>query len=106
MTNIKEGFANSVDDINDTIRSIAEFNRRIRQDTGTNSNSDLMDQRDQLIADLGQLVGVQVHHEPNGQATVFINDHPAVQESNYREVSYTEDANGRPQLMLETNSGE
>ena len=105
-TNIKEGFANSVDDINDTIRSIAEFNRRIRQDTGTNSNSDLMDQRDQLIADLGQLVGVKVHYEPNGQATVFINDHPAVQESNFREISYTEDSNGRPQLMLETNSGE
>ena len=55
-----------------------------------------MDQRDRLIANLSQHIGVDVHYRADGQATVFFNGHPVVQEAHARTFSYDEDSDDRP----------
>ena len=70
------------------------------------SNSDLMDQRDQMIAELSRMVGLTANFKPDGTATIFIDNFPAVQDGAHRTFEYGEDSDGRPQLFLATNSGQ
>ena len=53
-----------------------------------------MDQRDGSLVDLSKHVGVDVHYRSDGQATVFFNGHPVVQESHAQ--SLDEDSDDRP----------
>jgi flagellar hook-associated protein 1 FlgK len=69
------------------------------------TNSDLMDQRDRLIAELSKHIGVDVHYRADGQATVFFNGHPVVQEAHARTFSYDEDSDDRPIINLSSDSG-
>ena len=102
---IREEVEYSLNDINAMFRSIAEHNKRIRRDNVTMTNSDLMDQRDRLIAELSKHIGVDVHYRPDGQATVFFNGHPVVQEAHARTFSYSEDSDNRPVINLSSDNG-
>ncbi|MEK8090580.1 flagellar hook-associated protein FlgK [Thermithiobacillus plumbiphilus] len=64
-----------VSTINTLAAELADLNRRILDMQGGNpaqQPNDLLDQRDQLIADLGKEVGVTVVPQDNGQVNVFI----------------------------------
>ena len=102
---IREEVEYALTEINAKFRSIAEHNKRIRRVNTTMTNSDLMDQRDRLIADLSQHIGVDVHYRADGQATVFFNGHPVVQEAHARTFSYDEDSDDRPIINLSSDSG-
>jgi flagellar hook-associated protein 1 FlgK len=102
---IREEVEFSISEVNSVFQSIAEHNKRIRRESITMTNSDLMDQRDRLIAKLSEQIGVDVHYRSDGQATVFFDGHPVVQESYARTFSYSEDAADRPVISLSSNSG-
>ncbi|MBM75747.1 MAG: flagellar hook-associated protein FlgK [Proteobacteria bacterium] len=103
--NIRESVEGSLDDVNQKLDTIAEFNKRIRYYGSTMAANDLMDQRDAVIAELSQLVGVQVYFRPDNQATVYIDNHAAVLEGFSRHLEYSEDADKRPVIAIETDSG-
>ena len=105
QSSIREEAEFSLQEVNANFRSIAEHNKRIRQSNVTMTNSDLMDQRDRLIANLSKQIGVDVHYRADGQATVFFNGHPVVQESHARSFSYDEDSDDRPVINLSSDSG-
>lgn len=101
---VRDSLQGSIDDINNKIQSIAEFNKRIRHYGSTMAANDLKDQRDAVIKELSQLVGVHVYHRDDEQATVYIDNHAVVQEGNSRLLSYSEDANNDPILSISGNS--
>ena len=104
VTNIRSSISGSIDDINDKIKSIAEFNKRIRHFGSTMAANDLKDQRDAVIKELSQLVGVHVHVRDDEQATIYLHNHAVVQEGNYRLLSYSEDASAKPVISISGNS--
>ena len=104
ITNIRNSIEGSIDDINDKIRSIAEFNKRIRHYGSTMAANDLMDQRDAVVKELSQLVGVHVHHRDDGQSTIYVHNHAVVQEGNFRLLSYSEDSNKKPTISISGDS--
>jgi len=95
-----------VTDLNDSLATVAELNRRLKASGDTVSQGDLSDQRDLVIRDIAELTGATVRFQPDGQAIVYIDGHVVVQEENHRELSYYEDANGDPQIAVAANSGQ
>jgi flagellar hook-associated protein 1 FlgK len=96
----------TVTDLNDSLATVAELNRRLKASGDTVSQGDLSDQRDLVIRDIAELTGATVRFQPDGQAIVYIDGHVVVQEENHRELSYYEDANGDPQIAVAANSGQ
>lgn len=95
----------TVTDLNDSLATIAELNRRLKMSGDTTSLGDIADQRDLVIREVAELTGATVRFEPSGQAIVYIDGHIVVQEENSRSLSYYEDANGDPQIAVSANSG-
>lgn len=96
----------TVTDLNDSLATVAELNRRLKASGDTVSQGDLSDQRDLVIRNIAELTGATVRFQPDGQAIVYIDGHVVVQEENHRELSYYEDANGDPQIAVAANSGQ
>ena len=48
---------------------------------------------------------LRVRFSPDGQANVYMDGHILVQNENYREMEYYEDANGDPQIAVKTDAG-
>jgi flagellar hook-associated protein 1 len=71
---------------------IRDVNVRINQSLGVETQpNDLMDVRDDLLAQLSKLAGVQTHVQPNGLAEVTIGGHTLVQDSVFVPVTVTND---------------
>nr|MDP2191512.1 flagellar hook-associated protein FlgK [Rhodoferax sp.] len=65
----------SVDQINTYAEQIANLNKQVAMlsnGTGTQAPNDLLDQRDQLLNELGKLVGTKLVVQNDGQYSVFI----------------------------------
>lgn len=81
----------SVDQINNYSKQIASLNDQISRLTGVGagaSPNDLLDQRDQLISELNQLVGVEVSVQDGGTYNVTMaNGYSLVQGSNARQLA-------------------
>lgn len=102
---LRSDMETSMGHINDKIATVAELNRRIMAAGGSMSLGDLQDQRDLVIRELAEISGVTVRFSPNGQANVFMDGHALVQNENHRELQYYEDANGDPQIAVNTDAG-
>ena len=48
---------------------------------------------------------MSVRFSPDGQANVYMDGHVVVQNENYREMEYYEDASGDPQIAVRTDAG-
>ncbi|MEO5660592.1 MAG: flagellar hook-associated protein FlgK [Polaromonas sp.] len=75
QANVNEQVAGSVDQINTYAEQIAHLNKQVAMfthATGGQAPNDLLDQRDQLVNDLGKLVGTKVVVQDGGQYNVFI----------------------------------
>lgn len=81
----------SVDQINNYSKQIASLNDQISRLTGVGagaSPNDLLDQRDQLVSELNQLVGVEVSVQDSGTYNVTMaNGYSLVQGSNARQLA-------------------
>ena len=73
--NVNGQVSGSVDQINTYAQQIASLNKQvalIANTSGGQAPNDLLDQRDQLVSDLGQLVGTQVVVQDGGQFNVYL----------------------------------
>ena len=73
--NVNEQIVGNVDQINNYAGQIANLNKQVAllsNSTGNQAPNDLLDQRDQLVFELGKLVGTKVVIEDGGQYNVFI----------------------------------
>ncbi|MCU6172612.1 flagellar hook-associated protein FlgK [Citrobacter cronae] len=81
----------SVDQINNYAKQIASLNDQISRLTGVGagaSPNDLLDQRDQLVSELNQIVGVEVSVQDGGTYNVTMaNGYSLVQGSNARQLA-------------------
>ena len=81
----------SVDQINNYSKQIANLNDQISRMTGVGagaSPNDLLDQRDQLVSELNQIVGVEVSVQDGGTYNVTMaNGYSLVQGSNARQLA-------------------
>ena len=81
----------SVDQINNYSKQIASLNDQISRLTGVGagaSPNDLLDQRDQLVSELNQIVGVEVRVQDGGTYNITMaNGYSLVQGSNARQLA-------------------
>jgi flagellar hook-associated protein 1 len=73
--NVNDQVAGSVDQINTYAEQIASLNKQVAMfgnATGGQAPNDLLDQRDQLVNDLGKIVGTKLVVQDGGQYNVFI----------------------------------
>ncbi len=92
--------------VNAKLREIAQLNRAIGRSGLSTGAGDLLDRRDQLVYQLGELIGATVDLQEDGQATVFIGGQAVVNSFEARTVSVAEDANGAAQVYVNTGSGQ
>lgn len=74
-TSVNDQVSGTVDQINTYAQEIASLNKQVARfvnASGTQAPNDLLDQRDQLVSDLGKLVGTKVVVQDGGQFNVFI----------------------------------
>ncbi|WP_077001168.1 flagellar hook-associated protein FlgK [Variovorax sp. KK3] len=74
-TSVNDQLRGSVGEINNYASQIAKLNQQIGQMTGIAGGqppNDLLDQRDQLVGELGKLVDVKVLEQDGGKFNVFI----------------------------------
>ncbi|HWQ07472.1 MAG TPA: flagellar hook-associated protein FlgK, partial [Holophaga sp.] len=77
-TQANEAVNSSVDEVNTLTSEIADLNARISSNTTANSNSDAIDQRQALVNQLAELVGIQVYTDNNNQLQVTLDSGAAV----------------------------
>ncbi|NMM08565.1 flagellar hook-associated protein FlgK [Polaromonas sp.] len=73
--NVNEQISGSVDQINTYAQQISSLNKQVAMlsnAAGGQAPNDLLDQRDQLVSDLGKLVGTKLVVQDGGQYNVFI----------------------------------
>lgn len=88
---VNTAIASSVEQINNYAKQIANLNDQISRLTGVGAGSspnDLLDQRDQLVSELNQIVGVEVAVQDGGTYNVsFGNGYSLVQGSKANQVA-------------------
>lgn len=86
--------------VNATLQRVAELNEGIAASgAGGLVAGDLVDQRDQLLRELGENIGITVEIDAEEMATVFIDSHAAVSGGAARTLSLEETASG-PRVLL------
>lgn len=79
--NVNDQVSGSVDQINTYAQQIASLNKQVAligTTSGGQAPNDLLDQRDQLVSDLGQLVGTKVMVQDGGQFNVYMGNGQAL----------------------------
>ena len=71
---VDTGIRHAVTTINDLTTGIAQINRDIAQVTNAAKNppNDLLDNRDRMLADLSEMVGIQAVYQDDGSLNVFM----------------------------------
>lgn len=71
---VDTGIRNAVTTINDLTTGIAKINRDVAQaaDSARNPPNDLLDNRDRMLADLAEMVGIQVVTQDDGSLNIFM----------------------------------
>ena len=122
---VNTAIASSVEQINNYAKQIANLNDQISRPTGVGAGSspnDLLDQRDQLVSELNQIVGVEVAVQDGGTYNVsFGNGYSLVQGSKANQlaavkssadptrttIAYSDEVSGNveiPEKMITTGS--
>lgn len=104
-----EDLAATIPAVNERLEALAQLNKAIAssQDSNTLTAGDLLDQRDRMLTELGQLAGMQVEISSDGTATAFVGGHAAVSGQEFRRLSATTDSTtGEPRLHLAHSANE
>ncbi|MFH0882764.1 MAG: flagellar hook-associated protein FlgK [bacterium] len=84
-----------IDTINNYAQRIAALNEQIYTVTGRSQNpNDLMDQRDQLVKELGQMANITIEEEKNGSMTIYLGNETLVFRNEYRTLDWKVDTTG------------
>jgi len=84
-----------IDTINNYARRIAALNQQIYTITGRSQNpNDLMDQRDQLVKELGKMANITIEEESNGSLTVYLGSETLVFRNEFRTLDWKVDTTG------------
>lgn len=102
---IDEELTQSMAEVQRKLDQVADFNGRIASATTGNGRADFQDQRDQLIYELAESIGVTAQFSADGQATLLVGGHAVVTGPTARTVTFTQTATGAPKVELSTNSG-
>jgi len=105
MEDIEDGVDERLTTINATLSKIASLNKRIGKSGNALGPADLLDQRDQLIREVGDLGGATVDFGADGQATVFIGGHAVVSGKEARTLTSSLDSSGELQVFVDVGSG-
>lgn len=82
-------------EINDLAKRIASLNEKIYTVTGRSQNpNDLMDQRDQLVKELGEMANITIEEEANGSMSVYLGSETLVFRNEYRTLDWQTDTTG------------
>ncbi len=106
-TNLQGSIQSTITQANNLVGQIAKLNQQIMDGVVNDTHpNDLMDQRDQIISQLGNLVGVTTSQElspsgqPNGMVDVYIGGMSIVQGTqSYKIPTQTETINNQPYLV-------
>lgn len=90
---------NRIERMNQLSRELAQVNKDIVKN---DSPGDLLDQRDRLLKEAGQLVGATASIQDNGTANMLVAGHAVVTESNARTISLTNDK----QIAVDVGKGQ
>ena len=91
--------------VNDMLSSIAELNRRIVENQQSDgARAEMMDQRDQLTREVGNLIGVNVVQEESGAITLLSSGSSLVEGSRAAQVNVTQNTNGDLQIEFAKGS--
>ena len=105
MDDVEAAAADHVATINSKLAQVGALNRSIGRSGVALGPGDLLDQRDQLVRELGDLAGATVDFSADGQATVFIGGHAAVSGKEVRTLSTAVDAAGVTQIHISVGAG-
>lgn len=105
-TNINDAITTDVQQINSIGASISKLNQQIvvgSAQAGGQPPNDLIDQRDQLLSNLSQLVGVTTNIDSNGALNVFVgNGQPLVLQGNVTKLTTVPNPFNAAQLEIST----
>ncbi len=96
---------NQISSINETLEQIASLQQAISNDADTNGQGDLLDQRDALISELADSIGVSVEYGEDNEVTLFLDGHAILNDGEARTLSYGEDSDGNPTISLSSGEG-
>jgi flagellar hook-associated protein 1 len=88
-----------VDDINKISTQIGELNAEIGRSQGSNTQPNaLLDERDRLLDQMSQLIGVTSHLQDNGQVIISLQGHALVMGTKTFQLETTPDSNNLMQV--------
>lgn len=105
IIDVEEAVDDRVVEINTLFSQIATLNRQIGRAGASLGPGDLLDRRDQLVREVGELSGARVDFAADGQATVFIGGHAVVSGPEARTLSAAVDAAGVTQIYVSAGTG-
>ena len=107
-TDVNSRITADVQQINSIASSISTLNQQIVVGTAQDGNqppNELMDQRDQLVSNLSQLVGVSTTTDPNGALNVFVgNGQPLVLQGQTTQLTTVPNQFNASQLEISTST--
>ena len=107
-TDVNSRITADVQQINSIASSISTLNQQIVVGTAQDGNqppNELMDQRDQLVSNLSQLVGVSTTTDPNGALNVFVgNGQPLVLQGQTTTLTTVPNQFNASQLEISTST--
>jgi flagellar hook-associated protein 1 len=107
-TDVNTRISADVQQINSISSQISNLNQQIVISTGTGqSPNELLDQRDQLVSNLSQLVGVTTTSNSDGSINVFVgNGQPLVLDQNTYQLSTVENQFNSSQLEVASSASD
>ncbi len=105
MNDIYDEIDATVLSIQDKLDAVADLNGRVAEASGNFGAGDYQDQRDQIIRELAESIGVEAQFSGDGQATLFLGGHAVVQGITARQLTLSATAAGAPKLDLSVGSG-
>ena len=107
-TDVNSRITADVQQINSIASAISTLNKQIVVGTAQDGNqppNELMDQRDQLVSNLSQLVGVSTTTDPNGGLNVFVgNGQPLVLQNQTTQLTTIPNQFNASQLEISTST--
>jgi flagellar hook-associated protein 1 FlgK len=104
IDDVVEELQGTLADIQAKVDQIAALNDKMVSG-GPQGAADYADQRDQLITEVADKIGVQVDYSPDGQATLFIGGHALVSGGAARQLDVSLTGAGLPVVTMSADSG-
>lgn len=106
MADIQAGVTERISTVNGHLAAVAQLNKQIGRSGASFGPADLLDRRDQLVRELGELVGARVEYAADGQATVMLGGHAVVSGKSARSLTGAVDSSGDLLVSVDLGSAD